>query len=293
MQRILVLTIAMFSASFLSLHAQEFSGGFRAGLNFVTFDGPFETAADGTELEDFGSSTNFHIGAIANLKFTDIFSLRGELLYSQKGGIINFNGPSYWQFRPVSGADPIIAAADRSLAIEVTNSYIDIPISAVARLGRFEFSAGASVGFLVSSGGDGRLNFENISASGEQVDPFEVTLDIDYRDLGRVGLDLNDSELREINNQDVAIPSLLSTEHPLLENSGNYFETIDIGLIGGIAYYLNQGLFLGLRLNYGMTDITNQERDASRQELNADGSYLLRDDDDRNVNLQLSVGFSF
>lgn len=274
-------------------NAQEFSGGFRAGLNFTTINGPAEVNAEGMELDNYDFSNGFHIGAIANLRFTDIFRARAELLYSQKGGVYNYIGESYWVFTPVDGNEPFIATGNRETTLEVTNSYIDIPVLAVARLGKFEVSAGMSVGFLVSSRAAGELRFEGVSPQGTPIAPFNVALDFNYFDGAFRLNDAGDTEIRDIDNREVEIPATLGAYYQELEEGENLYNTVDVGLIGGLAYYLNRGLFLGVRLNYGLSDISQANRDISLQSLEEVGEYTFREDDDQNFNLQVSVGFSF
>ena len=57
----------------------EFSGGFKAGLNFSNIDGPLEN-----DSESFSVNTGFHIGATVMYSFTDAIGVKGELMYSQK-----------------------------------------------------------------------------------------------------------------------------------------------------------------------------------------------------------------
>jgi hypothetical protein len=70
-----------------SLFAQGFSGGFRAGLNFISFDGDQEMSADGSvTFEEFTQTTGFHVGATFAFAFTDLVGVKADLMYSQKGG---------------------------------------------------------------------------------------------------------------------------------------------------------------------------------------------------------------
>lgn len=294
MRQLLLFCFALFLGASLPLSAQEFSGGFKAGLNFATFDGPLETGAGDVELESFGNSTNFHIGAIANLRFTDIFRMRAELLYSQKGGIINFNGPSYWLFEP-TGEDPAFAVSgQRTSVLEVTNTYLEVPIMAVARLKKFELSAGLSAGFLVSSRGEGEINIDRATtANGAVVQPFSLNLDFNYLKDEPQQLNEDNSALLEVDGRNVFLPENLNARYQQLDDEDNLFKTLDVGLVGGVSYFINQGLFIGGRVNYSLLDITSTEQDISRSSINEDNSYVKRDDDDRNFVLQLSVGFSF
>ena len=274
------------------LAAQEFSGGFRAGINFATIDGPSEASDSGNSLEEYKMSTGFHVGATANLKFNKYFGLRAELLYSQKGADYNYNGQSFWILY-TEDDQPIYATGDRNTSLSITNSYIDIPFMAVGRYGRVEISGGASLGFLVSSRGSGELTFSGQTAAGSTVDPFTVVLDFSYFDDTFRRTDIDDVEIRDIDGKTVKIPKTLTTNFQELEGKQDLFKTIDLGLIGGLAFYLNQGLYVGLRVNYGLSDLTKTEQDPSRKELNEDNNLIFRDDKDHNLTLQASVGFSF
>ena len=66
--------------------AQGFSGGFRAGLNFITFSGPVEMSEDGqTAYERKNRTTGFHVAATFAYQFTDLVGIKADLMYSQKG----------------------------------------------------------------------------------------------------------------------------------------------------------------------------------------------------------------
>ncbi|NBC08981.1 MAG: outer membrane beta-barrel protein [Bacteroidetes bacterium] len=295
MRRLLLFSFALLLGLYTPLAAQEFSGGFKAGLNFVTFDGPLETGAGDVELESFGNSTNFHIGAIANLRFTDIFRMRAELLYTQKGGIINFNDQSsYWLFVPTGEDPPFSVDAQRTSVLEVTNTYLEIPVMAVVRLKRFELSAGLSAGFLVASRASGEASIDGaVSPDGSPIQPFSTNLEFNYLSDEPQQLDENNSALLEVDGRNVFLPDNLNARYQQLGDDDNLFNTLDVGLVGGISYFLNKGLFIGGRVNYSLIDITEQSQDISRSTINPDNTYVTRDDDDRNFVLQLSVGFSF
>jgi hypothetical protein len=286
----LVFALALLST--IMLNAQEFSGGFRAGLNFTTFNGPLDMGADGAELEAFEYSNGFHVGAMGTLRFTDIFGLRAELLYSQKGGVYNYNGDSFWIFTPTNGSESFVATGNRETTLEVTNSYIDIPVMGVARFNKFEISAGMSLGFLVASRAAGETRFAGASSQGDIITPFLLALDYNYfNDPFQQG-ESTPVFRRDIDNQPVEIPQTLGAYYQEEASDENLYKTLDLGLVGGVSYYLNRGLFLGLRLNYGLSDITNTSRDISRQVVNSPSDFVTRDDNDRNLNIQVSVGFS-
>ncbi|HKK78406.1 MAG TPA: hypothetical protein VJ933_02205, partial [Phaeodactylibacter sp.] len=106
-------------------------------------------------------------------------------------------------------------------------------------------------------------------------------------------LDENNSSQLQVDNRSVFLPDELNARYQQLDDDDNLFNTLDVGLVGGISYFLNKGLFIGGRVNYSLIDITEQSQDISRSTINPDNTYVTRDDDDRNFVLQLSVGFSF
>ena len=294
MRRQLLFCFALLLGTSTPLTAQQFSGGFKAGLNFTTFDGPLETGADDVELESFGNSTNFHIGAIANLRFTDIFRMRAELLYTQKGGIINFSGPSYWLFAPTGEAPPLSVSGQRTSVLEVTNTYLEFPIMAVARLKKFEISAGLSTGFLVASRASGEVNIDGaLSPNGSVIQPFSTNLSFNYFKDEPQQFDENNSSQLAVDGRNVFLPDNLNARYLQSDDEDNLFNTLDVGLVAGISYFMNKGLFIGGRVNYSLIDITERSQDISRSTINPDNTFVTRDDDDRYLVLQLSVGFSF
>ncbi|HMQ46288.1 MAG TPA: outer membrane beta-barrel protein [Saprospiraceae bacterium] len=287
-----VFVFCFFGAAVNGLWSQDYSAGFRAGLNFARFSGPSETSASGGELEEFSNSTGFHIGAAFGITFEETYGFRGELLYSQKGTQYNYAGESYWILEAQDNSR-LYASGNRTTSLSITNSYIDIPVTAFYKLGRLELSAGVSAGILVGSRGAGEVIFSGQTATGAAVDPFTIALDLNYFSDGFRRTDIDDVEVRTIQGKTVEIPKTLGAYYQELEGKDQLFETLDFGLVGGLAFYLNQGLYLGLRMNYGLSDITKKERDISRKELDTNNNFILLDDKDRNVNLQASIGFSF
>lgn len=288
------LPIVLFFAilGFFPLTAQEFSAGFRAGINFASISGPSEMSSTGSELEDYKFSNGFHVGATVNYFFNDYFGLRAELLYSQKGGDYNYNGESFWILY-TEDDEPLYLTGSRNTSLSITNSYIDIPLMAVGRYGRVELSGGLNFGILVSSRGSGELVFNGQTASGTPVDPFTIALEFNYFDDTFRRTDIDEVDIRDIDGQTVEIPRTLGANFQELEGDQKLFNTLDLGLIGGLAFFLNQGLYVGIRVNYGLSDLTKTESDPSRRTLDEDNNLIFRDDKDRNLTLQASVGFSF
>jgi hypothetical protein len=288
---------AIFLTLFLALatqllHAQGlFSGGFRAGLTFSSIQGPSETDDNGTALETFGFSSGFHVGASFNYKLTDLFGLRGELLYAQKGVNYTYDGPSFWIFEPLNSA-PILSRGTRQMRINVSNSYIETPVMAFGRIGPIEISAGINPAFLVSSRGFGELSYSGRTTLGSNVAPLTINLEHNYlKDTYRQAIG-NDREQRIIDGRAVEIPLRTGAYQEGNQNDHKTYQRFDLGLIGGLSFFINESLYLGGRLHYGLSDVTHNQQDFSRKNLDNNGGFVARDDKDRNMALYLSLGFS-
>lgn len=77
-----------------------------------------------------------------------------------------------------------------------------------------------------------------------------------------------------------------------VELDENFYKILDLGLVGGVFYYINCGFFLGLCLNYGISDIMNVSWDILWQMFNDINEFVIWDDNDWNLNIQVFVGFS-
>ena len=289
----LFLFVALFVMGTIGAKAQDFSYGVKTGLNFSTFNGPLETAG-GNEVEEFANTTGFHVGAIFNLAFTDLMGVRFELLYSQKGARYRFDGPSYQFLLPDNGGS-ILTTGEKFITLNVTNSYIDVPVLGYVKATDWlEFSIGASVGLLANSTGAGELIYSGTSALGANIDEFSFTLEYNYRQDETKGADFTDAAAPiNVDGQQVTLPTQVGAYYDLERKDGSVFNLLDIGLVGGISLFLNDNLFVGGRLNYGLTDISNSDFDFSRVELGDDNDLIPRDDKDTNLSIQASVGFSF
>src|SRR5688572_32111522 len=101
---ILLLAVSFFAIT-LDAQADRIGYGFRAGLSFSKIDGPSETGPNGEALETNKMASGFHIGMAMNVKITDEFGFRPELVYSQRGTDYTYTGPSY--FKLGGGTQPI------------------------------------------------------------------------------------------------------------------------------------------------------------------------------------------
>lgn len=269
-----------------------FSSGFRAGLTFSTIQGPSEMDDDGTNLEKFSFSSGFHVGATFNVRLTDIFGLRAELLYSQMGTNYDYEGPSYWILEPLVGPT-IYTAGTRQMSLDVTNSYLNVPVMAFARFGSIEVSGGINTALLVGSRGFGELTYSGRTNLGTTIAPFTINLEHRYfSDTFREKI-AEEFESRVIEGRPVEIPLTIGAYYEALDNGEKTYKSIDVGVIGGLSFYLNKSLFLGGRIHYGLLDVTNNNQNIAKKNLDANRNYILRNDEDRNVSLLFSLGFSF
>ena len=292
MSRILItLCILLFLFSNTG-YGQEISYGFRAGLNFSTFDGPLEEDSNGSVVEDYTSNTGFAVGAAVNMPFTDIFGARGEFMFSQRGGKYSFDGEGYQVFNRQTDT-PVYATGTKKIALDISNAYLDFPISGYARvLPWLEISAGVNVGLLVSSTASGTLNFEGVSTGGSVIEPISVTLEYNYYSDEIGEADLGNPIVFNADGQQVEIPRSIGAYYDFTGEDGSLFKFLDFDLQAALAFYLNRGLFVSGRIFYGLTDVTDTDYDVSKVSLNGT-DYIHRDDKDTNLTLQVSLGFSF
>lgn len=271
-----------------TLSAQSIGFGFRAGLNFNSFAGDSETDANGAELEDFTSNTGFHVGATFTWKATDLMGVRGEFVYNQKGGRRSFEGPSYLTLTTTSGND-LPTTGTRKQNLNITTSYFDFPITGYFKpIPSIEVYGGVNVGFLVAANVFGEVNY-----SGSNFEAFRYEVDGNYQG-DRHGAAVFDtpSKTVSVGNSTVEVPSSAGVYYEFTEDMGNLYKTVEMGAVGGISIFLNGSLFVAGRINYSLNDITKEAADVALTSKNGD-QFILRDDDDRNLSIQASIGFSF
>lgn len=132
MKNFLFTIVAIFGFSTL-LIAQDVDFGVKAGLNISNF-----TGGDA----DRNSLTSFHVGAIAEVKLSDKFSLQPELLYSRQGSEAND-------------------------AVKVKVDYLAIPLMAKYCLSeKFSLEFGPQMSFLI----DDKAEFNDSSIPDAETD---------------------------------------------------------------------------------------------------------------------------
>jgi len=282
-------TVPVFALSMLILvisnpivQAQNrLSYGFKAGLNYNTFNGPED------EAESFDRTTGFHIGVIFKYPLTDLFGFKGEFVYSQRGGKYSYQGPS--SFLVQRTPNPILLSGNRDMTVNISNNYLDFPLLAYGKFGWFEVNTGVTLSVLVGSLGAGQLKFTGLNPP---VDEFSINLDHHYfSDKAREASSFGTQEIR-VSNERITIPSQIGGYYELESKDGNLYKGLEVGWLAGVSFYLNEGLFLGLRGNFGLLDITRSQMDRSYRTF-TNNVPVPQNDKDKQISYQLSLGFSF
>lgn len=290
MTRVIILVAALFFTWSESMNAQELSYGFRVGLNVSSLQGDTEPG------ENYSTNTGFHVGGGVRFEITDLFGIRTEVVFTQKGTKRTFEGvdaPFYFR-----GADneKILTNGNKNISLNIANAYLDIPIMAYGKIGeKLEIYGGGYASFLVGSTASGELIYSNGKVEGNNniIDPINLTLDYNYgrQDAGEL-LDGIDNISIEVGGETLEIPNTLSAYYDLDSKEGKPYKVFDAGLSGGAAFFLNGGLYFSATATYGLIDVTNSDLDFSYAEVEG-LDFKTRDDKDNNLSFQFSLGFSF
>lgn len=285
-----VLLVVVFAFAIQMVSAQTF--GVRAGLNYSTFLGPTETGVE----ESYGYSNGFHFGLSYSYDFTDLFSVRSEVVYIQNGSTYDYKGDSYYIIRQTDKTT-FEKGTLEFYELNISNAYISIPIVANYRIGKkWEVYGGGYFNMLIGPTGRGQMKF----LSNERPDEIRFIRSLDFR--------YNSDELSEITGRTagplteigilvdgdvVTLPKFAGAYTRQGEKTGNKFRFLDFGLRAGANYFLNKGFFVGFSVEYGFPDLTNNDVDISLKELNPDSSFIFSEDKDTHFGIQASFGFRF
>ncbi len=292
------LIFVLFTLFFLKLSAQEYHFGIRGGLNFGKING----TPEGGNLDEYTFKNGFHFGIEALYSFDDIISLGTEISYNQIGSKYQYKGPSYYIF-----SDKHVIYNDNvDISLSINNSYISIPLNIFIKpIDQLEFKFGGYMGILINSGANGKMKF---GTKFNQILKYNYYSDNNEQTYRTTPSDrLYISTISE--EGDTIIRSTYKTVTAYSQyqgddaKAGDLFEVFDFGLNAGINYYVNSSLFFGVNLQYGLKDVTNNKMDRSLSKLGGNGDatfreedddhFIFRDDKDKNLNLQFSIGFRF
>ena len=285
---ILASTFSLFATLVM---AQSFNIGVRAGLNYSTFRGPVEESIN----EDYSMSGGFHFGLNYAQNFSDLFSVRLEVLYVQNGAKKSFGGEGTESFFkiPIPNGEDVIERGRLDYDLNISNAYISFPLTAHLNItDKIEVSAGAYVSMLVGPTATGLQTF--ISTENDSLIQFRQSLDFNYNsDVAGEGQAIGRSPGIKVNGVVVYLPKFAGAYYQFNEKKGDAMNFLDYGLILGVSYNINRGFYFGLRADIGLADITNNDTDISRSELGENSTYVYRDDKDTHFGIQTSFGFRF
>src|SRR5690606_6265830 len=124
MKKLVLAAVAVFAIGNSAFAQQEVKFGPKAGVNFSNISG----------LDNAEMKTGFHVGAVAEIKFNEKFSIQPEVLYSAQGAKFTYNNSE----------------------VKWNNDYINIPIMFKYYLvDGFSVEAGPQVGFLTKAEQEG------------------------------------------------------------------------------------------------------------------------------------------
>lgn len=285
---ILASTFSLFATIMM---AQSFNIGVRAGLNYSTFRGPVEADIN----EDYGMSSGFHFGLNYAQNFSDLFSVRLEVLYVQNGAKKSFGGEGTESFYkiPIPNGEDVIERGRLDYDLDISNAYISFPVTAHLNItDKIEVSAGAYISMLVGPTATGLQTF--VSTENDSLIQFRQSLDFNYNaDVAGGGQAIGRSPGIKVNGVVVYLPKFAGAYYQFNEKRANAINFLDYGLILGLSYNINRGFYIGLRADIGLADITSNDTDISRSELTENSTYVYRQDKDTHFGIQTSFGFRF
>jgi hypothetical protein len=284
MMNMRILLIGCFVMSLMTLNAQDFGFGVKAGMSFSTVNG------DLVDGEDRSYKSGFHVGPTFSLKYTESFGLRAELLYNQMGTDYSYSGPSYFVLR--SQEEKEVIAGNKELDVSTFLNYLDIPVQVYYKFGQVVEVYGG-VNFLILGGGSagGKVEFRNEDL---MPNPISARLDYSYNSDKAKGGEGSGVTPHMWKRNTYEVPETLGAYYDFDKKDGRAWNTIDYGLHAGVRIFFNQALYFEGRAYFGFNDVSNNDLDL-KQDV-APGQLMplpLSQDDDRNLSIQASVGFSF
>jgi len=296
MKDIILVFVAVLITNFS--FSQEYHFGIRGGMNFSTIKGPSEPGAE----EKYSFTNGFHFGLEALYSFNDYISIGSGITYSQTGAKYSFRGPSYYIF--FDDGNYVLRNNDVKIDLEIINSYIIIPLNIYARpFKKIELKFGGYAGFLINPTASGKLRFGNkfnqilrynyYSDKKNYYNPYEINT--------KLRIKVVDEEGNEIIKTTNKVAKAYYQYPPEDYKDETFYNVLDYGVNAGVNYYVNSSLFLGVNMQYGLADITNDKLDRSLVNFADDGDlyfddddhYIYRHDKDTNFNIQVSIGFRF
>lgn len=301
-KRIFFFALTLFVSSG-AVQGQDLKYGLRAGINMSTIFGPSELGPEGEALENHRLTTKIAFGATLRYPINKSIGLATELSFVQRGSNYSYEGTGYIRLPDYQNQGEIFFEGhNKNILINNSNSYLEVPILFYATLipERLQFEFGPSVGFLIISRGLGTLKYTDPNSPSNLIE-----MDMNHRYLsdqpgetadipnGFGGFIAAGDRTGRVDGTTVTFPQSIGAYYFEDEKQGNVFNTVDLGLNAGFAFFFTPGVRVGLRAYYGFLDVTNSRYHYEQQRLAADRSYIRRDVQDRNFGIQLYLGLQF
>ncbi len=286
-------TFVVYCAIITSTVGQDWNIGIRAGINQSTFNG------DLGANERHKLSGGFQFGVNFQWNFNDFLGLRSEINYIQNGARYQYESDNgYYLFRRLNN-NRYVLRDSTDINLIHSNAYLQLPQTLHLRINKkWEVFAGGYVGMLLNPTATGTLIFGGKRS--EKDHAFRQGLNFNYRsDLpGQLNSGFFGSVPAPpiaiiVDGVDIDVPGVITAYFHHETKEANRYYKLDYGAIGGVSYFLNRGLYLMGRVEYGLRDITNAAGDASYRDVNPDGSLIFEDRKTRNLSFSLSLGFKF
>lgn len=275
--------------SFQITTAQEFSFGFKAGLTSTKNVGPFELNSNGESLEEISAKSAFILSLITNIRFTDEFSIQGELMYNQKSYNHHYNGPSYVFINTLADRH-FLFSGNRDQTLNISNTFFQIPISLSYKFfNLIELQAGVFGNVLIQSRGTGEVIYSNIPEINGELSQL-LNYNFNNDNPGQASLSVDQVT---INNDVHSIPAQIGAYYDYESADKSFFNKIDAGFHFGLNVYINQSLFVGARYSMSMLDNTRNTMDRSFTGLDSNNKLQFNDDSDKYRSFEFTIGFSF
>ncbi len=147
------------------------------------------------------------------------------------------------------------------------HNYVNIPLLFFVGGDRLNFYVGPNVGILLSGSSD-------------------FTRTIDIAALGQT----TNTDLEDVDWLDYESFKAIFSQAPA--EDGEFLNSLDIGINVGAMFNITESLFIDLRVNQGLMDVTNNAYDNSIYP-SPDFTFASREDADRNLSIQASIGYQF
>jgi hypothetical protein len=271
-----------------TLAQAQFRFGPKAGINYTAIYGsPQEHQGETLESIKFG--LGYQLGAFAEMSINDRLGLMVELAYEAKRS-------EKTAIYPAAASIPAGALGNFTIRGVVNSktdySYINLPVLATFGNEKFKAYFGPSFGFLLGAKSD-------LSQINSRINPANPVTGAALTDAELVALGVSQATLNTIDagagvgvtiNQKVDF--LGKNDNGLINDtdysSDPYFNQFELGLNLGGMLNVTDNLFLDLRINYGITDRTNNKYDVSVIDLTT-----ARSDSDKTAGVLLSLGYRF